>query len=306
VMRVKEKTTGTMFAMKCIPKAEVKMYEALAIREEVYFLKEVKGYSSRFFLVTEMCSMDLMKYILKFKTFIDDDFSFVVNELFDAVGYLHGRKILHGDIKPENALVNINSKKGSLPSSLATWVSYGEDPRQRLGYNRRRSIKMTHPFFLECGNVKKVVMEKILKPAKAVFMPWLRNMEGFDYDCKVEDDATLPQAKIRSNFYRKGRLQEGDFERFLQNMEHRKATVHVAENVVSNIMDAQCWEDFFVNPTWNQSPLLPLTSYGIMESLDFADENRKMDDEIADDVEDWNAYFVDIVWNDFSPPPFLF
>ncbi|XP_034029271.1 calcium/calmodulin-dependent protein kinase IGb [Thalassophryne amazonica] len=113
VYMVKEKTTGKMFAMKCVKK---KQKRDINLENEIAVLRRIKHenvigmedfYESRthYYLIMELVSGgELFDRILDRGMYSEQDASRVIQQVLHAVAYLHQNGIVHRDLKPENIL----------------------------------------------------------------------------------------------------------------------------------------------------------------------------------------------------------
>uniref|UniRef100_A0A8C6WUE1 Calcium/calmodulin-dependent protein kinase IGb n=1 Tax=Neogobius melanostomus TaxID=47308 RepID=A0A8C6WUE1_9GOBI len=113
VYMVKEKKTGKMFAMKCVKK---KQNGDLNLENEITVLRRIKHdnvvgmedfYESRthYYLVMQLVSGgELFDRILDRGVYSERDASKVIQQVLQAVEYLHQSGVVHRDLKPENLL----------------------------------------------------------------------------------------------------------------------------------------------------------------------------------------------------------
>uniref|UniRef100_A0A3Q3WIR0 Protein kinase domain-containing protein n=1 Tax=Mola mola TaxID=94237 RepID=A0A3Q3WIR0_MOLML len=113
VYMVKERKTGKMFAMKCVKKKQKK---DLNLENEITVLRRIKHenvvgmedfYEGRthYYLVMQLVSGgELFDRILDRGVYSEKDASCVIQQVLQAVNYLHQNSIVHRDLKPENIL----------------------------------------------------------------------------------------------------------------------------------------------------------------------------------------------------------
>eukprot|EP01063_Lacrimia_lanifica_P014019 TRINITY_DN2064_c0_g1_i1.p1 TRINITY_DN2064_c0_g1~~TRINITY_DN2064_c0_g1_i1.p1 ORF type:complete len:1070 (+),score=353.15 TRINITY_DN2064_c0_g1_i1:118-3327(+) len=119
VMKVRERSTGDMFAMKVLSKKVVQTRRMVEyVREE----KDILSSLSHPFIVHLNCAFqtahhlyilmdflpggELYSHIYNQGRFGEVDAKFYISEMVLAIGYLHSRDIVHRDIKPENIVLD--------------------------------------------------------------------------------------------------------------------------------------------------------------------------------------------------------
>ncbi|XP_061533030.1 calcium/calmodulin-dependent protein kinase 1Db isoform X1 [Phycodurus eques] len=90
VVMAREKATGKMVAIKCIPKKALKGKET-SLENEIAVLRKVSG-------------GELFDRIVEKGFYTEMDASRLIRQVLDAVNYLHSMGIVHRDLKPENLL----------------------------------------------------------------------------------------------------------------------------------------------------------------------------------------------------------
>ncbi|XP_041836371.1 calcium/calmodulin-dependent protein kinase type 1D-like [Melanotaenia boesemani] len=113
VFMVREKTTGKLYALKCLKKKHLTHSN---LENEINVLRRIKHenvvgledfYESRthYYLVMQLVSGgELFDRILDKGVYTEKDASKVIKQVLQAVSYLHANSIVHRDLKPENLL----------------------------------------------------------------------------------------------------------------------------------------------------------------------------------------------------------
>uniref|UniRef100_A0A3Q2DXM7 Calcium/calmodulin-dependent protein kinase type 1D-like n=1 Tax=Cyprinodon variegatus TaxID=28743 RepID=A0A3Q2DXM7_CYPVA len=101
VVMAREKATGKMVAIKCIPKKALKGKET-SIENEIAVLRK---YAPQVALCADRVSGgELFDRIVEKGFYTEMDASRLIRQVLDAVNYLHSMGIVHRDLKPENLL----------------------------------------------------------------------------------------------------------------------------------------------------------------------------------------------------------
>ncbi|XP_026876355.1 calcium/calmodulin-dependent protein kinase type 1D [Electrophorus electricus] len=123
VVLAQERSTGKMFAVKCIPKKALKGKES-SIENEIAVLRKIKHEnivalediyesSDHLYLIMQLVSGgELFDRIVEKGFYTEKDASTLIRQVLDAVNYLHSMGIVHRDLKPEN-LLYFNPQDGS-------------------------------------------------------------------------------------------------------------------------------------------------------------------------------------------------
>ncbi|XP_076861433.1 calcium/calmodulin-dependent protein kinase type 1D [Brachyhypopomus gauderio] len=123
VVLAQERSTGRMFAVKCIPKKALKGKES-SIENEITVLRRIKHEnivalediyesSDHLYLIMQLVSGgELFDRIVEKGFYTEKDASTLIRQVLDAVNYLHSMGIVHRDLKPEN-LLYFNPQDGS-------------------------------------------------------------------------------------------------------------------------------------------------------------------------------------------------
>ena len=126
VKKVRLKTNPEIIrAMKIIPEENVLQGEGASLIDEIEILKNLehpnimKIYESfvdsnnNYYIVSELCDQGhLLSKMEKLGKMDQIVVKYLMDQIFNAVAYLHSKNILHGDIKLENVLLNKITKRG--------------------------------------------------------------------------------------------------------------------------------------------------------------------------------------------------
>ncbi|NWU23400.1 KCC1G kinase, partial [Dyaphorophyia castanea] len=114
VFLVKQKSTGKLFALKCIKKSPLNRDSSLENEiavlkkikhENIVTLEDIYESTTHFYLVMQLVSGgELFDRILERGVYTEKDASLVIQQVLTAVKYLHENGIVHRDLKPENLL----------------------------------------------------------------------------------------------------------------------------------------------------------------------------------------------------------
>ncbi|KAM6333363.1 calcium/calmodulin-dependent protein kinase type 1G isoform 2-T2 [Alca torda] len=114
VFLVKQRSTGKLFALKCIKKSpltrESSLENEIAVlkkikHENIVTLEDIYESTTHFYLVMQLVSGgELFDRILERGVYTEKDASVVIHQVLTAVKYLHENGIVHRDLKPENLL----------------------------------------------------------------------------------------------------------------------------------------------------------------------------------------------------------
>ena len=119
-------------AMKIIPEENVVQGEGASLIDEIEILKNLehpnimKVYEcfvdkNNYYIISELCDQGhLLSKIEKLERMDQIVVKYLMDQIFNAVAYLHSKNILHGDIKLENILLNKITKRGGKRFTIIT------------------------------------------------------------------------------------------------------------------------------------------------------------------------------------------
>ena len=142
----------TIRAMKIIPKENLmEGVDNLKLIDEIQILKKVdhpnimKIYEcfidkDNFYIISDFCDQgDLLGKLEKLGKMNEIVVKFLMDQIFNAVAYLHSRNILHGDIKLENILLyTASNNKGRRFTSINIDINHKVDLQREI--NRTNSF----------------------------------------------------------------------------------------------------------------------------------------------------------------------
>ena len=144
-------------AMKIIPEENILQGEGASLIDEIEILKNLqhpnimKVYESfvddhNYYIISELCDQGhLLSKLEKLGKMDQIVVKFLMDQIFNAVAYLHSKNIMHGDLKLENVLLYTASKRGgrrftSINKDFNEDESLTEDINKNFG-NRQFSSK---------------------------------------------------------------------------------------------------------------------------------------------------------------------
>ncbi|KAM3832505.1 calcium/calmodulin-dependent protein kinase type 1D isoform 1-T1 [Vipera latastei] len=173
VVLAENRSSGKLFAVKCIPKKALKGKES-SIENEIAVLRKIKHEnivalediyesSSHLYLVMQLVSGgELFDRIVEKGFYTEKDASTLIRQVLDAVYYLHQMGIVHRDLKPENLLYysqDEDSKimisdfglskmegKGDVMSTACGTPGYVEDAPGAMKYKKAPEVLAQKPY----------------------------------------------------------------------------------------------------------------------------------------------------------------
>ena len=146
------KNPSTIRAMKIIPKENImEGVDNLKFIDEISILKKLdhpnimKIYEcfvdkDNYYIISDFCDQgDLLGKLEKLGKMNEIVVKFLMDQIFNAVAYLHSKNVLHGDIKLENILLyTASNNKGRRFTSINMDINHLIDLQQEI--NRARSV----------------------------------------------------------------------------------------------------------------------------------------------------------------------
>ena len=111
-------------AMKIIPEENILQGEGASLIDEIEILKSLEHpnimkvyesfvYDKNYYIVSELCDQGhLLSKLEKLGKMDQIVVKFLMDQIFNAVAYLHSKNIMHGDLKLENVLLYTTTKRG--------------------------------------------------------------------------------------------------------------------------------------------------------------------------------------------------
>ena len=147
VFKVIHKTTGNIRAMKVIPKNNLKPgFTEEEIEQEINILKKLdhpkiiklyEFYSDNdyYYLINEFCSDGgLDEKLAEIRAFPECIVKVLMFQILSAVSYLHSRKVIHGDLKLENIMID-----SVLQKNKSTFISSIQEDAKSINETLRKS-----------------------------------------------------------------------------------------------------------------------------------------------------------------------
>ena len=174
VYKVMHKTTGTIRAMKVIPKNNMKYgFTDDDIIQEINILKtlehphiiklyEFYTFKDNYYLINEFCTEgDLSDKLAKLRSFPELLVKILMIQIFNAVKYLNGKNVIHGDLKLENIMIDSYLNNGDILTRNKNnnfITSLLEDEKEINEYLKQKELKRSNTYLI--SGQKKFQIEK--------------------------------------------------------------------------------------------------------------------------------------------------
>ena len=135
-------------------------------------LYDIKKSKKHFFLIFEYCNGGtlleaLEKYIEKFgKPFSEEIIQYLMVQIIDAFKYIHGKRIMHGNIKLENILLNYENEEDAINFNLmkAKIKIFHFDKSMYISENYKEDLY----YELENVNIKELIKNPSIKNSRYI------------------------------------------------------------------------------------------------------------------------------------------
>ena len=162
VYKVMHKTTGTIRAMKVIPKNSmrrgftdediIREINILKTLEHPHIIKlfEFYTYKDNYYLINEFCTEgDLSDKLSKLRKLPEFAVKILMIQIFNAVKYLNEKNVIHGDLKLENIMIDSYLDNGELipqNKNINFIASLKEDEKEINEFIRQNELKRANTF----------------------------------------------------------------------------------------------------------------------------------------------------------------
>ena len=142
-------------AMKIIPEENVIQGEGASLIDEIEILKSLEHpnimkvyesfvFNNNYYIVSEFCDQGhLLGKMEKLERMDQIVVKFLMEQIFNAISYLHSKNILHGDIKLENVLLYKVSKRSEKRGFTTINKDFNEDESLRDDINQNFGKRKT-------------------------------------------------------------------------------------------------------------------------------------------------------------------
>ena len=164
VYKVMHKTTGTIRAMKVIPKNNMRNgFTDDDIIQEINILKtlehphiiklyEFYTFKDNYYLINEFCTEgDLSDKLAKLRSFPEFVVKILMIQIFNAVKYLNEKNVIHGDLKLENIMIDSYLNNGEKPTRNKNnnfITSLLEDEKEINEYLKKNELKRSSTYLI--------------------------------------------------------------------------------------------------------------------------------------------------------------